>query len=178
MSSSNTSTAASWIAALGLAPHPEGGHFRETYRSDEEHAGDALPYRYGGTPRAFSTSIYYLLERGQKSRLHRLASDEIWHFHAGDPVTVHLLDEAHGHRTRTVGLDAARGEAPQLHIPRGTWFGATLADEHAGDAHGYVLVGCTVSPGFDFADFEVADPSQIAADFPDEVAAVAHLIAP
>jgi uncharacterized protein len=176
MTSAQHNAASWWIEQLGLEPHPEGGYFRETFRADESLAGDALPARYGGAARAISTSIYYLLERGQRSRLHRLASDEMWHFHAGDPVTVHLLDDAAGYRAPVVGLGLEGGETPQLHIPRGTWFGATLDHSDAAEAAGFVLVGCTVAPGFDFDDFEVAEREPILRGYPQHADVLSRLV--
>jgi uncharacterized protein len=176
MTSATRNAASWWIEQLGLEPHPEGGYFRETFRADESLAGDALPARYGGASRSISTSIYYLLERGQRSRLHRLASDETWHFHAGDPVTVHLLDEAAGYRACVVGLELDRGHAPQLHIPSGTWFGATLDHSDAEKTAGFVLVGCTVAPGFAFEDFEIAARDPILRDYPQHADVLSRLV--
>lgn len=176
MSTSGARDAAWWIDHLSLKSHPEGGSFRETYRADETYGGDALPSRYGGAARAVATSIYYLLERGQRSRLHRLASDELWYFHAGDPITLHLLDHAGGYRTRPLGLDVEAGEVPQLAIVRGTWFGATLEHGAQAGAAGYSLVGCVVAPGFDFADFELADEAEILDQFPEHRMSLAKLL--
>jgi uncharacterized protein len=164
-----------WIEHLDLSPHPEGGFYRETFRSEEVLAAGALPERYVGGERCFKTSIYYLLARGERSRFHRLASDEIWHFHAGDPVTVHLLDEEDGYRKRLVGTRVDRGDVLQLHIPRGVWFGATLDHSYDPRSAGYVLVGCTVAPGFDFADFEVAEREPLLAAHPEQAGIIRKL---
>lgn len=174
--SSRRTGAARWIDALGLAPHPEGGYFRETYRSGESLSGTSLPERYGGASRSLSTSIYYLLERGDRSRLHRLASDEIWNFHAGDPVTLHLLDEEEGYRVRVLGLAVERGQSLQVAVPRGVWFGATLEHSDLDGAAGYALVGCAMAPGFEFADFELAEADRIMAAFPDAPEVVGKLL--
>jgi predicted cupin superfamily sugar epimerase len=153
-------TAAQWIAALGLEPHPEGGWFRETYRAREHIEASGLPARYGG-PRSFSTSIYFLLEGTQFSAFHRLKSDELWHFHAGGSLQVWIIDEAGRLRTERVGPDPAAGDRLQLVLPAGTWFAARpLA------AADYTLLGCTVAPGFDFADFELAGRAALAGRFP------------
>lgn len=142
-------TGADWIRHLGLEAHPEGGHFKEVYRSDERIARSALPGRYSGD-RAFATSIYYLLRSGEISRKHRIQSDEIWHHYDGSALelTIHGPD---GRPARhLLGKNPDRGETPQLVVPRGLWFEARVA---APDS--FVLVGCTVAPGFDFADFEL-----------------------
>lgn len=144
-------TADYWIEKLGLLPHPEGGYFRETYRSSENLSADNLPSCYSGD-RSFSTAIYFLLKGDHPSLFHRLRSDEIWHFHTGSPVTIYIID-AEGELVQLrLGNDPDRGETFQGLIPAGCWFGAEVEDPG-----GYVLVGCTVAPGFDFADFEMGN---------------------
>jgi hypothetical protein len=138
-----------WIAQLGLAPHPEGGWYRETYRAVGSIPAEALTASGHGGPRAFSTAIYYLLRSGEVSRLHRLKSDELLHFHAGAPLTLHLLGPQGGYRGAVLGPDPERGEALQFVVPAGCWFGATVEAPRT-----FSLVGCTVAPGFEFADFE------------------------
>ena len=139
-------TAKDWISKLQLRPHPEGGHYRETYRS----ANLIQPPGYSG-PRAFSTSIYFLLQAGECSRFHRMMSDEIWHFHDGGPLTIHLLQADGTHQQIRLGRDFDRGEVLQAVIPAGIWFGAA-----ADQPDSFTLFGCAVAPGFDFADFEMA----------------------
>lgn len=140
--------ARTWIDDLGLQPHPEGGWYLETYRSR-----DVVETARG--PRPASTAIFYLLERGEFSALHRIASDELWHHHAGGALDVVELraDEVVVHR---LGSDRRAGERPQVVIPAGVWFGARPAADAA-----YALVGCTVAPGFDFADFEMARAEEL-----------------
>lgn len=138
------------IRTLGLQTHPEGGYFRETYRAPDRIARSGLPERYGGA-RAFSTSIYFLLRGGDVSRFHRLASDECWHFHRGAPLLVHVIEPGGSYRCIRLGDPKARKPVFQAVVPRGCWFGATVAD--SGE---YTLVGCTVAPGFEFKDFELA----------------------
>jgi predicted cupin superfamily sugar epimerase len=158
-----TGRARELIETLGLKPHPERGYFVETYRSDL--MLDGLPH---GGPRAAATAIYFLLTAASpRTYLHRLRSDELFHLYEGGPLDALLLAENGSFSVRRVGLDLAKGERPQLVIPRGTWFGAELV---AGAAH--VLFGCTVAPGFEFADFELADDAALAARYP---AAAAHL---
>ena len=147
-----TSGAAAWIKALALQPHPEGGHFRETYRTAERVPARGLPRRFSG-PRAFSTAIYFLLQGHNISRLHRIKSDEVWHFYAGSPLTVHVIDSQGRYHALRLGRNPTSGALPQVVAPAGAWFGATLDR-----AHGYSLVGCTVAPAFEFAGFELAPP--------------------
>lgn len=156
------SDAAFWIEHLGLRPHPEGGYFRETYRAAESVAASALPERFGG-PRAHATAIYFLLTSDGFSALHRIRSDELWHFYDGDAVTIAVLDPSGEGTVETakLGRDPARGESPQIVVPAGAWFGAEIA---AGG--NFALVGCTVAPGFDFADFELAERAALAARYP------------
>ncbi|HMO51649.1 MAG TPA: cupin domain-containing protein [Kiritimatiellia bacterium] len=153
-------TAQDIIAALNLAPHPEGGYFRETYRASEIIPADALPPEYRGG-RSASTAIYFLLTGDTFSALHRLRSDEIWHYHAGDAVDLHLLHADGSRNTLRVGADLAAGERPQAVIPAGCWFGARVTRPD-----GFTLIGCTVAPGFDFADFELADRTALTAAYP------------
>ena len=151
-------TAAEWIARLGLVPHPEGGFFRETYRSAERVAADCLPGRFAGD-RALSTAIYYLLHGDAISALHRIKSDEVWHFHAGSALElVTISPRGVVSRAR---LGTAADASPQAVVAAGDWFGARVVDTGS-----YALVGCTVAPGFDFADFELADRATLLRQFP------------
>jgi uncharacterized protein len=126
------------VARLDLKPHPEGGHYRETFRDSSLDADG----------RAHSTSIYFLLARGERSHWHRIDAVEIWHYYAGDALILQIADEI-GKRSVTLGSDLAAGELPQAIVPAHTW----QAAETTGD---WTLVGCTVAPGFDFAKFELA----------------------
>lgn len=146
--------AAAVISALGLQPHPEGGWYRETYRA-------ALTVALGPDTRAASTAIYYLLAHGDRSRLHRIRSDELWHHHAGTALTIHVFGPA-GYTALPLGTDLAAGERPQHCVRAGEWFGATV-DQPGG----WALVGCTVAPGFEFADLEFADRAELTAAHPD-----------
>lgn len=133
-------TADDIIAQLGLKPHPEGGYYRETFRDSRVVDGG----------RAASTAIYFLLTRGQTSHWHRVDAVEIWHYHAGDPLTLRIADDC-GERAIRLGPDLNAGEQPQAVVPAHAW----QAAESTGD---WTLVGCTVAPGFDFAAFELAPP--------------------
>lgn len=150
-------TAREWIERLALVPHPEGGWYRETYRSTERVEAAALPARFSGA-RVLSTAIYYLLGAGERSALHRIKSDEVWHHYAGDAVTLWVLDTPHVVRELRLGRD---GE-PQVAIPAGAWYGARVA----GGGSGYALMGGTVAPGFEFDDFELADCATLLAGWP------------
>lgn len=148
------------VKGLNLAPHPEGGFYRETYRAAEAIPNAGLPARFHGD-RSQSTAIYYLLRAGDRSKLHRIKSDEVWHFYDGDPLVIVAISPA-GELTETkLGRDFAAGEVPQHVVPAGHWFGAIPAEGSA-----YALAGCTVAPGFDFADFELARRDVLLSDFP------------
>jgi predicted cupin superfamily sugar epimerase len=149
--------AADLVRELKLQPHPEGGYFRETYRAGETLS--ALPRRFAGE-RSISTAIYFLLEAGQCSHLHRIRSDEVWHFYEGDPLLVVEIDPAGALKTTRLG-NPAQGGTYQHMVPAGAWFGATLAEGGR-----FALVGCTVAPGFDFADFELVDQAALLAEYP------------
>ncbi|HEY6008256.1 MAG TPA: cupin domain-containing protein [Geobacteraceae bacterium] len=149
-----------WISALNLVRHPEGGYYRETYRSAETISGTALPGRFGGD-RAFATAIYFLLSGDDFSALHRIKADELWHFHTGSPLTVHRISAEGAYDRLRLGSDPLRGEAFQGTVAAGTWFGASI-DEPAG----YALVSCTVAPGFDFADFALGRRADLLHAFP------------
>ena len=131
-------SAADVIARLGLEPHPEGGHYRETFRDSGCDANG----------RSRSTAIYFLLARGERSHWHRIDAVEVWHYYAGDALTLRIAD---GSETRiiTLGRDIAAGEAPQAIVPAHAWQAAESTGE-------WTLVGCTVAPGFEFAKFELA----------------------
>jgi predicted cupin superfamily sugar epimerase len=131
-------TAADIIARLELKPHPEGGHFRETFRDP----------RLDANGRSVSTAIYFLLARGERSQWHRIDAVEVWHYYAGSALTLEVAD-GDGQRTITLGPDLAAGDVPQAVVPAQAW----QAAESTGD---WTLVGCTVAPGFDFATFELA----------------------
>lgn len=142
------------IKTLQLKPHPEGGYYKETYRSK-----DTMQV-HPDKNRNISTAIYYLLENKDKSHFHRIQSDELWFFHQGEPLeVVAIIDEK---EVRIVlGNDIAAGHLPQAVIPAHTWFGS-----HVKDGKGYSLVSCTVAPGFDFADFEVAERKELIRRYP------------
>lgn len=142
------------IQQLQLLPHPEGGYFRETYRSTE-----MLTISPGKT-RNVSTAIYYLLEDEDKSRFHRIRSDEIWHFHGKDPLEILIIEQGEL-SIKTLGNKLAQGEVPQVVVPAGLWFAARVKN-----GSGYSLVSCTVAPGFDYMDFELGTKENLIREFP------------
>ena len=145
------------ISTLQMQPHPEGGYYSETYRSSEKGQFSDRGLRSAGT------SIYFLMPSGKISKFHRLASDEIWHFHQGDNITVVMITSEGTIRRHVVGPVGRDHARPQVIIPKNTWFGAV----HEGTTScGYTLVGCTVSPGFEFTDFELASKEQLIKSFP------------
>ncbi len=158
-----------WIEKLNLQAHPEGGYFSEIYRADERISTEALPDRFS-SDHAFSTSIYFLLKSGEPSKFHRILSDETWHFYAGSPLTIHLLDPTHGYRTLPLGSDFENGFRFQQTVPRQVWFGATVNQPDA-----FTLVGCTVSPGFEFEDFELAERKKLLSEYPDHTNIIKRL---
>lgn len=149
-----------WINKLNLSKHPEGGYFKEVYRADEIINKNSLPERYIGD-RKFSTSIYFLLDGNDKSHFHKLKSDEIWHFYEGSSVSVYIIYPDGILEIKKLGNDFENGEAFQVIIPKGTWFGAEVNDKKS-----FSLFGCSVSPGFDFNDFELAEREKLITIFP------------
>ena len=163
-------TAAYWVEKYHLQPHPEGGYFAETYRAAEQIPHAALPERFAGR-RAFSTAIYFLLEGHQFSALHRIQADELWHFYAGDPLKVFVIHAASGKsEVIRLGPDPEAGEVFQAVVPAGAWFGSRPVTGAT-----YSLVGCTVAPGFDFADFELAERESLLAEFPQHAEIIKRL---
>uniref|UniRef100_UPI00321744D6 cupin domain-containing protein n=1 Tax=uncultured Draconibacterium sp. TaxID=1573823 RepID=UPI00321744D6 len=147
------STAQFWIEKLELLKHPEGGWFKEVYRSAETAKKETLSADFSGD-RNFSTSIYYLLEGNQFSAFHRIKSDELWHFYTGSSGVEILWIDNGELRKEKLGADIENDEQFQVTVSKNKWFAARLLNKN-----GFALVGCTVSPGFHFEDFELADKS-------------------
>lgn len=154
------------IASLDLRPHPEGGYYRETYRAQD------IVHRPGSAgERSAGTAIYYLLCDDAWSAWHRIQSDEIWHFYAGGPLLVHVLDPGRGLVTHRLGNAIADPDSVfQCVVPAGAWFAAERV--HRGR---YSLAGCTVAPGFEFSEFELADAHRLIADYPAHKELIARL---
>ncbi len=156
---------------LKLEPHPrEGGSFRQTYQSGAllsaallANTGD--PVRYDG-PRRLSTAIYYLLEPGNFSEMHRLSSDEIFHHYGGAPVEMLQLWPGGRIERPTLGMDLLAGQRPQVVVPKGVWQGSRVV-EAPGAAETWALLGCTVSPGFEYADYETGTRAELNDRYPE-----------
>jgi hypothetical protein len=159
-------SASFWIQHLQLSRHVEGGSFKEVYRSPLKASKDCLPQTFRDT-RNFSTSIYFLLEQGQFSAFHRIASDELWHFYFGHPLTIYEIEPNGKLIVHKLGNNPVNNESFQCVIKAGSWFASEVEGQGL-----YSLVGCTVSPGFDFEDFELADCNKLSQQFPE----YAHLI--
>lgn len=146
------------IQSYKMLPHPEGGFYKETYRSVIELDGKSLANGMEGT-RNCSTAILFLLVQNSFSAFHRIKSDEIWHFYDGDPVQIHVIEPNGNYNLIKLGKNASKNEVFQAVVPASAWFASKTEGE-------YSLVGCTVAPGFDFADFELAIAENLASEFP------------
>ena len=147
-----------WIDRLRLSPHPEGGYYRATYKAELTIAHSALPSRFHGD-RSASTAIYFLLEGKDFSAFHRIAADEVWHFYAGSSLVVYVIDG--GGQLSELHLGPEAGEDFQGVVRAGCWFASRLKQ-----AAGFALAGCTVAPGFEFADFEMAKQAELVRAYP------------
>jgi uncharacterized protein len=152
--------AAYYIEKLGLTQHVEGGAFAETYRCATKIDKHNLPDTFHGD-RNYGTAIYFLLTQGDFSAFHKIASDEIWHFYEGNPLHIYELDQTGKLTTHHLGRDIENGETYQCVIQAGNWFASRCETEN-----GFSLVGCTVAPGFDFEDFELANKETLSQEFP------------
>jgi len=148
------------VKKLDLAPHPEGGYYKEVYRSEEKINQMGLPERFAGD-RNFATSIYFLIEKNNFSALHKIKSDETWHFYYGDTLEVIEIDEEGNLNKTLVGNDLEQGEVFQYTVKANTWFGSRVKQEGK-----FSLVGCTVAPGFDFEDFVMGERKDLIGWFP------------
>jgi predicted cupin superfamily sugar epimerase len=140
------------INHFDMLPHPEGGFYKETYRSSE--------LCLNGT-RNLKTVIYFLLRSEDVSHFHRIKSDEMWYYHSGSPLIVHSIDDQGIYKEQKVGINFSEGEIPQYLVPKNTIFGSTVLEKDS-----YSLVSCSVSPGFDFEDFELFKQSDLLEQFP------------
>jgi len=154
-------TADYWIKQLDLEPHAEGGYFKQSFRSSGELANQS---------RVLYTSIYFLLRGGEVSHFHRLQSDELWYFHAGQSLSVHMILENGEYEEVRLGLNIEEGEVPQIAVPKNTIFGSSVLTEG-----GFALVGCMVSPGFEYQDFELFTQKQLLEDYPQHEAIIKKL---
>ncbi|MBX9893304.1 MAG: cupin domain-containing protein [Chitinophagaceae bacterium] len=157
------------VDTYSLLPHPEGGFYKETYRSADSIAFDKGIDRFDGE-RSMATAIYFLISSENFSAFHRIKSDELWHFYAGGSLLVHVLHEDGRYEQIKVGNNPAAGEVFQAVVPAGAWFASECAPEVA-----FSFVGCTVSPGFDFADFELAYADALIQSYPDHATLIQRL---
>ena len=158
-----------FVEHLQLQPHPEGGFFKETYRSGGIISSQCLPADFSGD-RNYSTAIYFLLQKGDFSAFHRIASDECWHFYEGGTLLIHVIDQEAKYSCIRLGRKIDEGETFQFVVPANCWFASepTTGTE-------FILVGCTVAPGFDFADFEMADGKTLINQFPQHQSIIERL---
>jgi uncharacterized protein len=160
--------AQSWIKKLALLPHPEGGCYREVYRCSELCPANGLPERFEAD-RTFSTAIYFLLQAGEFSAFHRIKSDELWHHYDGGDLEIICIHPSGGRQSLILGKHS-QSARPMHIVPHNTWFAARPLP-----GNGYALCGCTVSPGFDFADFVMADRATLTALFPQHASIISAL---
>ncbi|MHA0856973.1 cupin domain-containing protein [Paenibacillus sp. CMAA1364] len=149
-----------YVTKLGLDPHPEGGYYKRTLESSEQISDQELTVDFE-EKRKLYTSIYFLLGSNDISHFHRLKSDELWYYHAGSSLTVHVIDENGEYTAHQLGLDLDKGESPQLRVPKNSIFGSSVMDKDT-----FSLVGCMVSPGFEFRDFELFTQAELLATYP------------
>jgi len=157
------------IQRYDLKGHPEGGWYKQTYKSSEQTAAAALPGRFNGD-RAFSTAIYFLLETGNFSAFHRIKSDECWHFYAGDPLLIYIIEQTGDLKVISLGNNFEEGQAFQYVVRANCWFASRPAPGSE-----YCFVGCTVSPGFEFEDLELADAIELSVVYPQHKSCIEEL---
>jgi predicted cupin superfamily sugar epimerase len=149
-----------YVSKLGLEPHPEGGYYKRTFESGERASDQELTVDFEGKRKLY-TSIYFLLTSNDVSHFHRLKSDELWYYHAGSPLTIHVIDENGEYKEMKLGLDLDKGEVPQALVPKNSIFGSSVMDKDT-----FSLVGCMVSPGFEFQDFELFTQDDLLSKYP------------
>ena len=158
-----TGDAERYIRLLGMEPHPEGGYFRETLLARE-----SVPFR--GEEQKLYSSIYFLLREGERSHLHRIHCDEVWYFHDGAPLCIYMLSPEGKLSRKVLGLDPEQSQQPQILVPAGTWFGASM------EGGGFALVGCMCAPCFRYDRFELMHRAQLEEEFPQHVRQLADLV--
>lgn len=157
------------IQQLGLRAHPEGGFYKETYRSVGAISQSDLGEDFSGS-RNYSTAIYFMLTTETFSAFHRIKQDEFWFFHQGAPITFHTITKQGKYTVQTIGNDISKGHLPQLIVQGGDWFAAEIKSEN-----NFALVSCTVSPGFDFDDFELATKKELTELYPQYTEIISQL---
>ncbi|MCU0588247.1 MAG: cupin domain-containing protein [Syntrophobacteraceae bacterium] len=158
-----------WIEKLHLTRHPEGGYYVRTYFSREWIEKEHLPPRFGGS-RPFSSAIHYLLPGDEFSAFHRIQSDELWHFHAGSPLSLYVIDPDGSLTRKDLGPDWEQGERFQGWVPAGCWFAASVKDKAS-----FSLVGCTLAPGYSDEEFELADREALTSRYPEHAELIRRL---
>jgi uncharacterized protein len=149
-----------WVSKLGLTPHPEGGYYKSTFVSDEQITDIELSVNFEGERKLY-TSIYFLLPSEEVSHFHRLKSDELWYYHGGSPLTIHVIHENGEYEELKLGLDLEKGEVPQILVKKNSIFGSSVLEKDTCS-----LVGCMVSPGFEFRDFELFTQKELLKKYP------------
>lgn len=162
-------SAAYWVEKLNLEEHPEGGYYKRTYESPLVVPKEELPVEYTGD-RLMSTAIYFLLDKTNFSAFHQLKQDEMWHFYDGEPLYLHMIDEQGNYAMITLGDNPDQEQVLQYVVPGGTYFASETATDK-----GYSLVGCTVTPGFDFDDFIMPSSEDLTALYPSHSAIIDRL---
>lgn len=157
------------IDLLDLQEHPEGGYFKETYRSEEIISNASLGAKYQGD-RNYSTGIYFLLTSEKFSAFHKINQDEMWHYYKGSPLKLHMISANGDYSYVTIGNDFTKGEIPQFTVKGGDWFAAEVEEKN-----GFTLTGCTVAPGFDFADFVLPTTEELVQSFPEHTEIIQKL---
>ncbi|MFP7296661.1 cupin domain-containing protein [Neobacillus niacini] len=150
-----------WVSKLGLIPHPEGGYYKETFKSDEQIGDNELSVNFEGKRKLY-TSIYFLLTSDDVSHFHRLKSDELWYYHGGSSLSVHIIDETGKYQEIKLGMNLDAGEVPQYLVKKNSIFGSSVAEKNTCS-----LVGCMVSPGFEFQDFELFTQDELLQKYPE-----------
>lgn len=158
-----------YIEKLELNPHPEGGYYKSTFQSTESISNSEITSTMNGK-RNLYTSIYFLLTSKNVSHFHRLKSDELWYYHAGSSLTIHMIKENGDYEEIKLGLNVNEGEIPQALVPKNVIFGSSVMEEDT-----FSLVGCMVAPGFDFEDFELFTQKELLADYPDHAKVIRRL---
>ena len=156
----NTRDAQYFVSRLGLEPHPEGGFYKRTFESVERTSDQELTVNFEGKRKLY-TSIYFLLTSNDLSHFHRLKSDELWYYHAGSPLTIHIIHENGEYEEIKLGLNLDKGEVPQALVPKNAIFGSSVMEDDT-----FSLVGCMVSPGFEFQDFELFTQDDLLPKYP------------
>jgi uncharacterized protein len=157
------------VKILKLEPHPEGGYYKESYRSQGIIGFNDPTSNFSGE-RNYCTAIYYMLTTDTFSAFHRIKQDEIWHYYDGLPIQIHEIKSNGDYLITTLGREVVKGEQPQFVVPAGSWFGVSIVGDN-----GYALLGCTVAPGFDYTDFELADRANLISEFPHHAEIITRL---